>query len=176
MAAPTSVPAARIQIWAASAGGCDLAQRQRPENDRDEQMDDRLPAAEVERHEDDDTEIERRVALAVRLQERDLGDDQRGDECEQVVGRARQVLVAADEQEAERTGGCSAGKHRRVEVSDGRSGREGEHSQRQKADRSTARGGEGSSLPGGQLNRMKPDALSQGESHTPLIGRKRLEI
>ena len=77
------------------------AECQSPESDDDENLDERLPATEVERHEDDDTEIERRVSLSGRLEEGDLGDDQRRGERHQPVRRAGKPLVEADERESE---------------------------------------------------------------------------
>ena len=168
-----SVPAPRIQIWAASASGCARLERQSPESDGDQNLDERLPAAEVERHEDHDAEIERRVELAGRLEEGDLGDDQRRGQRDQPVRRAGKPLVAADDRDGEQAGCCDRGEHGGVEVSDGGAGRDGERAKRQESDRAPTRAAsQRAPLPGGQLNRAKPDALSEGESHRPVIGRK----
>jgi hypothetical protein len=64
------------------------AERQTPESDREEQVDERLPAAEVEGNEDDGPEIERGVELSGRLEEGELGDDERAGERDQEAGRA----------------------------------------------------------------------------------------
>ncbi len=73
----------------------------------------------------------------------------------------------------ERDRGADGSEHGSVEVSNGDSRREHERPLDEKADRRSTCGGQGASVLDRQLHRTNPDALSECESHRPVIGRKR---